>query len=80
MFNKIKKITHEHGVSIGILLVSGILDLSFALEKYLVYKNIDVSPLTWAIIFGSLGLITLIGAVVEYTHDLKSDCKGEEND
>lgn len=77
MVNKIKKLTHEHGVSIGILVISGVLDLSFALEKFLIYKNINISPLTWAIVFGSLGLITLIGAVVEYTLDLKSDCKGE---
>ena len=71
--NKLKLITHEHKVSLGILIASGILDLSFCLEKYLIYLKINISPLTWAIIFGSLGLITLIGAIVEFLYDLNSD-------
>lgn len=72
---KLKKITHDHKVALGILVASGVLDLSFCVEKLCIYYNINVSPLTWAIIFGTLGLITLIGAFVEFKTDLNSDCK-----
>ena len=74
MFNRIRKITHDHKVSLGILLASGVLDLSFCAEKLTLHYGIKVAPLTWAFIFGILGFVTLSGAVIEYFIDVKSDC------
>lgn len=76
---KFRKLTHDHKVSLGILLAAGLLDLSFCVEKLLIYYKVNVSPLTWAIVFGGLGLITLIGAFIEFQSDIKTDCgnKGE---
>lgn len=77
IIHKLKHITHEHRLSLGILLASGVLNLSFCIEKVLIHLGYYVSPLTWAIVFGSLSLIALIGAVVEFIYDLDIDCKGE---
>jgi hypothetical protein len=71
---QLKKITHDHKVSLAILVSSGVLDLSFCVEKILIYCKINVSPLTWAIVFGSLGLISLFGAFIELKSDISTDC------
>lgn len=73
-YSRIKKITHEHKVSLGILLASGILDLSFSAEKLAIHFKYKITPLTWAIVFGTLGLVTLTGAVVEFFLDVETDC------
>jgi hypothetical protein len=71
---QLKKITHDHKVSLAILVSSGVLDFSFCVEKILIYYKINVSPLTWAIVFGSLGLISLFGAFIEFKSDILTDC------
>ena len=71
---QLKNITRDHKVSLAILVSSGVLDLSFCEEKILIYYKINVSPLTWATIFGSLGLISLFGAFIEFKSDILTDC------
>jgi hypothetical protein len=72
------KITHDHKVALGILLASGILDISFCAEKLALHYGYQIRPLTWAIIYGTLGSITLIGAIIELLLDIKSDCSKKE--
>ena len=72
---KFSRITHDHKVALGILLISGIFDLSFCAEKLLLHYGLLIKPMTWAVIYGTLGVVTLIGAIIELILDTKSDCK-----
>ena len=76
---QLKTITHDHKVVLGILLAAGLLDFSFCLEKLLIYYKVNVSPLTWAFVFGGLGLITLIGAFIEFKSDVLTDCECDDD-
>lgn len=73
ILEKVKKLTHEHKMEVFLLFGGSLFNISFGIERILIYKKINMSPLTWGFIWICLGLIMGGVALWDLMYDLDKD-------
>jgi hypothetical protein len=76
--NKLKRLTATHRTELFLLALSGILDISFGIEKLFVWKNAPIPPLWMGVFFLSLGLLIGVVGVMNLVRDVREDCGGPD--
>lgn len=71
---QLRKLTATHKTELAILALSGVFDISFGIEKLLVWKNIPVDPLWAGAFYLTLGLVVATVGVFSLVKDVQSDC------
>lgn len=65
-----RKLSSDHKRNLRVLVVASILNLSFAVEKFLLIFGIDLGNIVWFLVYGLLAMYTTILAVHDYYHDV----------
>jgi hypothetical protein len=71
---KLKKLTSTHKTELFILALAALFDLSFGIERLLIWKGMTIDPLWSGLLYLGLGLIVTVAGVYNLIKDVKSDC------
>lgn len=77
-FRDLKRLTATHKTELFLLALAAIFDLSFGVEKLLLWVGKPLSNFWLGIEYLSLGLIVSAMGVYNLIKDVESDCSGDE--
>ena len=74
----LKRLSATHRTELFLLTLAAIFDLSFGVEKFLMYAGVAVSNFWYGVYYMGLGLLVAAVAVFNFIKDVHQDCEEQD--